>query len=44
MVKHKEAIEIFNEQNCDEKSYQKAIKRLQDLLYESTNESQKIFQ
>ena len=24
MIKHKEAIEIFNEQNCDEKSYQKA--------------------
>jgi len=41
MIKHKEAIEIFNEQNCDEKSYQKAIKRLQDLLYESKNESQK---
>ena len=41
MVKHNEALKIFNEENCDEKNFQKSIKLLQDLLYESKNDSQK---
>ena len=41
MIKHREAIEIFNEQNCDEESYQKSIKLLKDLYYDSKNETQK---
>ena len=41
MVKHNEALKIFNEENCDEKNFQKSIKFLQDLLYESKNDSQK---
>ena len=41
MVKHNEALKIFNQENCDEKNFQKSIKLLQDLLYESKNDSQK---
>ena len=41
MVKHNEALKIFNEENCDEKNFQKSIKFLQDLLYEIKNDSQK---
>ena len=43
MINYNESIEIFNEKNCDEESYQKSIKLLQDLLYNSKNETQKEF-